>query len=275
MDPAQLNLTTKVLGFGRFLFVELDGRSMDSSLLKAIEEAGAQLDNAHFASGQPSGETLKRGTLQYVRADPARLRKGDIQDDAISRSCGLIRLEGSIPDPLLTYERRLRTLVDERGGRVHSYEGVRKDRSYTSYAMNQFAYAHALPPDTGERHPVAVFLPQNKTRAWWDMDWMRRESFFLPRYDDDGTVRAKGHALATADGIPHIVRRLYHHPLGYGLDAGYDFLGYFEFAPGHARIFDSIMAGLRDRAQNPEWNYVKEGPEWWGRRVDTPAELWG
>ena len=27
------------------------------------------------------------------------------------------------------------------------------------------------------------------------------------------------------------------------------------------------MAGLRDTRQNPEWKYVLEGPEWWGRRV--------
>jgi hypothetical protein len=34
------------------------------------------------------------------------------------------------------------------------------------------------------------------------------------------------------------------------------------------------MAGLRDREQNPEWVYVREGPEWWGRRVGHAAELW-
>jgi hypothetical protein len=34
------------------------------------------------------------------------------------------------------------------------------------------------------------------------------------------------------------------------------------------------MAGLRDRTQNPEWVYVREGPEWWGRRVGRAAALW-
>ncbi|MCZ6561488.1 MAG: hypothetical protein O6948_00980 [Deltaproteobacteria bacterium] len=32
---------------------------------------------------------------------------------------------------------------------------------------------------------------------------------------------------------------------------------------------------LRDVAQNPEWAYVREGPEWWGRRVRSVAALWG
>jgi hypothetical protein len=25
--------------------------------------------------------------------------------------------------------------------------------------------------------------------------------------------------------------------------------------------------------QNPEWKYVLEGPEWWGRRVNTAVEF--
>ena len=35
-----------------------------------------------------------------------------------------------------------------------------------------------------------------------------------------------------------------------------------------------VMAALRDRQQNPEWDYVREGPEWWGRRVGRAEELW-
>jgi len=34
------------------------------------------------------------------------------------------------------------------------------------------------------------------------------------------------------------------------------------------------MAALRDTAQNPEWAYVREGPEWWGHRVRYAAALW-
>jgi hypothetical protein len=106
------------------------------------------------------------------------------------------------------------------------------------------------------------------------MDWMRRESFFLPRYDEKGNVIAKGHALAAASGIPCINRRLYHAPDGYGRHDTYDFVGYFEFAEADASVFQAVMAGLRDVAQNPEWAYVREGPEWWGRRVKQAAELW-
>jgi hypothetical protein len=51
-------------------------------------------------------------------------------------------------------------------------------------------------------------------------------------------------------------------------------VGYFEFAEADAPIFRAVMAALRNRTQNPEWAYVREGPEWWGRRVGRAAALW-
>ena len=105
------------------------------------------------------------------------------------------------------------------------------------------------------------------------MDWMHRESFFLPRYDAQEKLVAKGHALAAAEGIPSISRRLVHAPNGYGQEGVYDFVGYFEFAEENISVFREVMAALRDIKQNPEWAYVREGPEWWGRRVGRAAAL--
>ena len=87
-------------------------------------------------------------------------------------------------------------------------------------------------------------------------------------------IVAPGHALVAEAGIPCINRRLYHAPEGYGQQVGYDFVGYFEFADADAPVFRTVMAGLRDVARNPEWAYVREGPEWWGRRVGRAEELW-
>jgi hypothetical protein len=103
---------------------------------------------------------------------------------------------------------------------------------------------------------------------------MHRESFFLPRYDAQERLVAKGHALAAAAGIPYIVRRNVHAPDGYGGERHYDFVPYFEFAEEHVPVFHAVMAALRDTTQNPEWAYVREGPEWWGRRVGRAAALW-
>lgn len=274
MDAATLNLTTKVLGFGRFLFVHLNAARADSRLTQSLAALGAGLENMHFADGYASDDASRGGRIQYLRAEPALSRECEAADEGISRANALIRLEGSVIEPLLAYERNLGSLIEQHGGRVHVRAGIQKPRSYTSHAMTQFAYARALAPARGVSHPFGVVTPQNKTAAWWAMDWMRRETFFLPQYDRDGAMLVKGHALASAAGIPCISRRLYHHPQGYGLGDGYDFIGYFEFAESDARVFHEVMAGLRDRAQNPEWEHVQEGPEWWGRRVGSVDELW-
>ena len=114
----------------------------------------------------------------------------------------------------------------------------------------------------------------NKTAEWWARDWMHRESFFLPRYDGEENILCKGHSLAAASGISCITRRLMHSPGGYGQNCSYDFVGYFEFDEEHTSVFVEVMAALRDVDQNPEWKYVREGPEWWGRRIRQASDLW-
>jgi UDP:flavonoid glycosyltransferase YjiC (YdhE family) len=123
----------------------------------------------------------------------------------MSTASVLIRLEAVTAEPLLVYEKGLQVLIERRGGSVETLAGVQRPRSYTSYAMTQYAYAPALPPGPGARCPLGVVTPQNKTAAWWAMDWMHRESFFLPRYDAQERLVAKGHALAAAAGIPYVV----------------------------------------------------------------------
>jgi len=224
--------------------------------------------------GPPSEASFRRGRFQLLRAEPMLSQERDLPHPAMSTASALVRLEGATLAPLLAYEKGLQTLIESRGGSVEVLAGVQRPRSYTSYAMTQFAYAPALPPGPGSRFPLGVVTPQNKTEAWWTMPWMRRESLFLPRYDEQGNILAKGHALAAEAGIPCINRRLYHAPDGYGRKGSYDFVGYFEFAEADAQVFRAVMAGLRDVAENPEWAYVREGPEWWGRRVGHAVELW-
>jgi hypothetical protein len=272
VGPGDLNLATDVLGHCRLLFVQLAGA--DHALLAEMEQLATGLDNMHLADGHPGADALKRGRLQYLRVEPGRLRQQQLADAGMSAANVLIRLEGREPDPLLTYERGLRASVERRGGAVHVRAGVAKERSYTSAAMTRFAYAPAYPPRPGAVTAFGVVTPQNKTAEWWAMDWMRRETLFLPRYDDGGRVLARGHALASAAAIPCVTRRLFHNAAGYGTGDGYDFIGYFEFAEADASMFDAVMAALRDQRDNPEWAYVREGPEWWGRRVAAPRELW-
>lgn len=274
MDPAALNLTTSIIGYGRFLFLHLDRNNVDKGFVRSLASLGKQLENAHFARGIPADSVRQQGLIQYLRAEPGVVREGELKDEGVSGASVLIRLEGTSLGPLVGYETELRELVRHLGGEIHPRHGIQKPRSYTSYAMTQFAYARAHLPAPGTDHPIGVFTPQSKTKEWWEMDWMRRESLFLARYDEHGNVVAKGHTLAAAAGIPCVTRRLYHHPQGYDLDSGYDFIGYFEFSEDASPIFRQVMTNLRDTTQNPEWSFVREGPEWWGRRVGSAGELW-
>jgi len=274
MRPADLNLTTQVTGHGRFLFVRLPQNAAHPELATALDCLGTGMENMYEVAGSPAADALQRGRFQFLRATPTLSQARDIPHPPLLEAHFLVYLEAADLAPLLGYEEALRFLLEPRGGAIETLAGIQKPRSYTSYAMTQFAYAPALTPRPGRECPLGVVTPQNKTAAWWAMDWMHRESFFLPRYDAQENLVAKGHARAAEAGIPCITRRLVHAPHGYGQAGQYDFIGYFEFAEAHAATFRAVMAALRDVAQNPEWAYVQEGPEWWGRRVRSAAALW-
>jgi hypothetical protein len=273
-DPGSLNLATQVTGHQRFLFASIARNRGDRELIVAIDKLGDGMENLHFLSGHPSESVLQRGCFQFLRAEAQHSRERDLPHPALLQSQFLVRLEGSTEQVFLHFETQLRMLIEHRGGSVTTLAGVQRPRSYTSQAMTQFAYTGALQPAPGKQFPIGVVTPLNKTAEWWSMDWMRRESFFLPRYDSKGAVMSRGHALAAEPGIPHIVRRLVHAAGSYGRKDVYDFIGYFEFAEEQAPMFRAVMTALRDVEQNPEWAYVREGPEWWGRRVSQAAALW-
>ena len=273
MQSADLNLTTTVTGYQRFLFLKLptDG---DASLGQAMDRLGEGMENMHYANGPASAEAFARGRFQILRAEPAMSLERDLPHPRHFGSRRPGALEAETEAPLLKYEEGLRALLEPSGGSVEMLSGVQRPRSYTSHAMTQYAYARAQQPGPGDVHPLGVVTPMNKNAQWWGMDWMHRESFFLPRYDAKENMVIKGHALAADAGIACITRRLVHSPEGYGSQGNYDFVGYFEFAESDASTFSAVMAALRDTEQNPEWSYISEGPEWWGRRVGEAAGLW-
>lgn len=275
MHPADLNLTSQVTGHGRFLFVALPPGLPAPALVQGLDRLGAGMECLYHATGPATPDALQHGRYQWLRAEPQASSTRDLPHQALLAAQALVYLEATMPEPLDGYEAGLRALLATHGGSVEALRGVTRPRSYTSHAMTQFAYAPAQTPRPGTQCPLGVVTPQSKTPAWWALDWMHRESFFLPRYDLQERLIAKGHALAAAAGIPCITRRLVHAPDGYGQAGQYDFIGYFEFAEVDAATFRAVMAALRDVAQNPEWAYVREGPEWWGRRVASAQALWG
>lgn len=272
MEPASLNLTTQVIGHQYCCFVTPGRDAIVAPLAAQLDALCAGLHGLHDGSGQPDAAARDRGCFQWLRGVPERLSPRDLVHPGIAGARALLRLEASAFSVIEGVDRALRALIGAHGGSVETIGGVQRPRSYTSHAMQQYAYAPALAPQPAAAHPWGVVTPMNKTAAWWAMPWIQRESFFLPRYDADDRMTVPGHTLASADAVPTVVRRLVHAPERYGQSGRYDFVGYFEFADAHADVFTRVMANLRDRAQNPEWKYVEEGPEWWGRRVATARE---
>jgi hypothetical protein len=84
---------------------------------------------------------------------------------------------------------------------------------------------------------------------------------------------SEGHALAAATGIACLMRRTYDHETNPAPTGAYDFLTYFECADADVPTFHQVCAALRDVKRNPEWEFVREGPCWHGRRVATWPEL--
>jgi hypothetical protein len=147
--------------------------------------------------------------------------------------------------------------------------------SYTGAAMNNFAYAHRVLQQPGTVMPNAFLVPMSKTAAWWAKDWMERHTYFLPRYDDDGRMKAEGHALASAEGIACLLRRTYKATTEPAPEGAYDFVTYFECADADVPTFHRVCDALRDVKRNPEWAFVREGPTWHGRRMASWAEVFG
>jgi hypothetical protein len=145
--------------------------------------------------------------------------------------------------------------------------GVIRPRNYTGAVMNNWAYARQVVQQPGPAMPNAFLVPMSKTAAWWRKDWMERHTYFLPRYDDQGRMLNEGHALATEAGIAHLLRRTYRHAVEPAPAGEYDFVTYFECADASVPVFHQVCAALRDVKRNPEWQFVREGPTWHGRRV--------
>ena len=76
----------------------------------------------------------------------------------------------------------------------------------------------------------------------------------------------KGHAVAAAErGIPALFRRVYHNPDGYEREASSTSSPTSSAMTRRCRCSTACSPSLRDLEQNPEWQFVQEGPIWRGQ----------
>ena len=74
----------------------------------------------------------------------------------------------------------MRELIEPRGGTIETLAGVQRPRSYTSYAMTQFAYAPALAPQPGAACPMGVVTPPEQDGRLVGHGLDATREFFLP-----------------------------------------------------------------------------------------------
>ncbi len=190
--------------------------------------------------------------LRRVGASPA-----DLDDDPLLRAKAIVHVAAE-PERVDAF---CAAFPDAR-----ILRGALPQLQWTGGRMFEYAYAHRVEQRPGAEMPNAFLLPLRKTPEWWAKDWMERHTYFLPRYQK-GKMVAEGHALAARDGIAAMLRRTY------ASEGDYDFVTYFECADDGVPTFHAVCDALRDVARNPEWEYVREGPTWQGRRVATAEEL--
>ena len=90
----------------------------------------------------------------------------------------------------------------------------------------------------------AALIPIRKNAAWWALTQDERRQVFEAQ---------SRHIALGLQYLPAIARRL-HHCRDLSPDEPFDFLTWFEYAPGDASAFEDLVARLRE---SPEWRFVE------------------
>jgi chlorite dismutase len=101
--------------------------------------------------------------------------------------------------------------------------------------------AQVQPRPGRDESTMVVLIPMGKSSDWWELAQDERQVIL---------GKASRHAEIGMDYLPAVARKLYHCR---DLGEPFDFLTWFEFAPGNEAAFDRLLARLRS---TPEWRYV-------------------
>ena len=258
----------QILGHGAYLLLSrptvADAAALRAAPIRALAER-LGFRNEFAPTGEPP-----LASIAFLRRRGAS--RGAIDDPALLGAEAIVHAASPDPGPLDEFcaeaERLLAPLLSTRVLR-----GVIREKSYTGAAMHDFAYARAVVQRPGAVMPNAFLLPLSKSREWWSRSWMERNTYFLPRFGEDGRMTSLGHALAAEPGIPCLLRRTYASAAHPAPPGKYDFVNYFECADDDVATFHAVCARLRDVRLNPEWKFVVEGPTWTGKRVAGWSDL--
>ena len=127
-------------------------------------------------------------------------------------------------------------------GATWSLRGITSNERY----VEQTEKAALVSKQQGLGRPTATraaLIPIRKKAAWWALPQDAQREIFEAR---------SRHIEIGLRYLPAVARRL-HHCRDLGVDEPFDFLTWFEYAPGDAAAFEELLAALRSSA---EWKYV-------------------
>lgn len=243
-------------------------------------------DDAHGARLRTAGGNIARGFFNDFDIDDSRdtqpqpfetihffVRDGELPDPSpdcvgpcINKARHLVQVSSKYRPRLQEIEEELRRRIGDAAD-VLALNGAVRTPRYSSPEMVHYTTKSAPPRRSGRLTRNAVIMPIRKTAEWWQKSALERHAYFYPHTDASIACPVKGHAVAAERGIPALFRRVYHNPDGYARPDEFDFVTYFECDDEALPVFDSVLQSLRDLQQNPEWQYVQEGPIWRGKRV--------
>ena len=118
--------------------------------------------------------------------------------------------------------------------------GVTSNERYVNRAEREHLLAKQPPLGRAEATRAAL-IPIRKSDAWWELSHDDRREIFEER---------SHHIGIGLEYLPAVARRLHH---GRDLGEPFDFLTWFEYAPGHGAGFEELVRRLRE---TDEWRYV-------------------
>jgi hypothetical protein len=131
--------------------------------------------------------------------------------------------------------------TDFRQGAIWVLRGVTSNERYVTRVEHE-ALALRQEPLGRPGSTRAALIPIKKSEAWWELAQDERRRVF---------EESSHHVASGLAFLPAVARRLHH---GRDLGEPFDFLTWFEFAPGDAAGFEELVQRLR---ATEEWTYVE------------------
>lgn len=156
----------------------------------------------------------------------------------------IVRMEAAVGEPLANAKRLNITSgsVSEFPNAKWLLRGIISNERYV--VRDEKDRLGAKQPGLGRPEATcAALIPIRKNVAWWNLSQDERRNVFEEQ---------SHHAHIGLQYLPAVARRL-HHCRDLGENEPFDFLTWFEYAPGDEAAFNKLVAELR---ASPEWAYV-------------------